>query len=173
MHLEAWQIWAILGMVLVAGEVFTPGFVLACFAIGCLASGLLAFWQFGVTVQLLAFSAASLVAFIGIRPFMARHLAGSGDTYKTNADALVGKRGVVRERVDPETGRGRVVVEGEDWWGVTEGGRAIEQGERILVLGIDGARLLIEPEATRIERPIGTHEPLTEAPEPKQLEREG
>lgn len=160
-------------MILVMGEVFTPGFVLACFAVGALVSALLAFWQFDVTFQLLAFSAGSLLAFFGIRPFAIGHLAGRGEAIKTNADALVGKRGVVRERVDPETGRGRVVVEGEDWWGVTDSGRPIEPGERILVLGVDGARLQVEPESTRLEMPIVTHEHLGQTPEPGKIEREG
>lgn len=162
-HLEAWQLWTFLAMILVIGEVFTPGFVLACFAIGALVSGLLAFWQFDVAYQLLGFSAASILAFLGVRPFAISHLAGNGEGIKTNAEALVGKQGVVRERVDPATGRGRVVVEGEDWWGVTDAGRAIEPGERVVVLGVDGARLHVEPESTRIEMPHATHEPPGQA----------
>lgn len=172
MHLEPWQIWTVIAMTLVMAEVFTPGFVLACFAVGALVSGLLAFWQFDVTIQLLGFSAASLLAFFGVRPFAIKHLAGHAEGFKTNADALVGKRGVVRERVDPDTGRGRVVVEGEDWWGVTDSGRAIEAGERVLVLAVDGARLQVEPESTRIEMPLVNHEHLSQAPEPGKTERE-
>ncbi len=174
-HLDPWHIWAILAMALVIGEIFTVGFVLACFAIGALVSGLLAFWQFDVTIQLLGFSAASLLAFFGVRPFVVKHLAGGGESIKTNAAALVGKRGVVNVRVDPVTGQGRVQVEGEDWWGVTEAGRAIETGERVLVLGVDGARLLVEPESVRVDLPITAqeHQQLGPAREPGHTEREG
>jgi len=145
-HLEPWHVWTIVALVLVIGETATAGFLLACFALGALAAGLVSYWHGDLTLQLVAFSAASLAGFWGVRPFALKAL-GHGQGLKTNAEALVGKPGVVLERVDPASGKGRVKVEGEDWWGVTEAGRALEPGERVVVLAVDGTRLVVEPEA--------------------------
>ena len=150
MQLEAWHIWTILALVIVIGEVFTSGFVLACFALGCLVAALLAFWHLEIAWQLVAFSGASLAAFFGVRPLALKHLA-SPDLLKTNVDALVGRAGLVTVRLDPATGKGRVTVEGEDWWGVTDGARVVEAGERVVVVKVDGTRLVVEPESARRE----------------------
>jgi len=145
--LEPWHIWTILGLIIVIGEVFTAGFVLACFAIGCIVAAALAYWQLGIPWQLVGFSAASLAAFFGVRPFALKHMS-SGEPLKTNVDAMIGRGGVVSERLDPATGKGRVLVDGEDWWGVTDSARAVEAGERVVVVKVDGTKLIVEPETT-------------------------
>ncbi|MBM3266088.1 MAG: NfeD family protein [Candidatus Sericytochromatia bacterium] len=147
MHLDAWHIWTIIALALIIGEVFTAGFVLACFAVGSLVAAIAGFYHLDVTLQLLAFSAASLAAFFGVRPFALAHLAGP-EAHKTNVDALVGREALVSERLDPATSQGRVKVDGEDWWGVTRSGRAIEPGEKVVVVEVEGARLIVEPEST-------------------------
>ncbi len=148
MHLDAWHLWTILALALVIGEIFSAGFVLACFAIGCLLAAALAFYNFDLAIQLVAFSGASLAAFFGVRPFALAHLASGGEHARTNVDALIGREAFVSERLDPATGQGRVKVDGEDWWGVTASGRPVEPGERVVVVKVDGARLIVEPEST-------------------------
>jgi membrane protein implicated in regulation of membrane protease activity len=145
--LEPWHIWTILGLVIVIAEIFTAGFVLACFSVGCIVAAALAYWHLGIPWQLVGFSAASLAAFVGVRPFALRHMA-SGEPLRTNVDAMIGRAGVVSQRLDPATGKGRVLIDGEDWWGVTDSARAVEPGERVVVVKVDGTRLIVEPEST-------------------------
>src|SRR6266487_1684800 len=99
--MEDWLIWFLSAVVLIVAEMFTAGFWLACLAVGCVAAGLLGLVPFaGVTLQTIAFAATSLASMIGLRPLMVRHFQlGPGAGVRTGVDALLGKTGVVLERV--------------------------------------------------------------------------
>ncbi len=127
----------------------TPGFWLACLAVGCVAAGLLGLVPFaGVALQTIAFAVASVASMISLRPVMLRHFQlGPGAGVRTGVDALLGKRGVVLERIDPVSRQGRVKVEGEDWRGASVDDTPIEAGARITVIQVDGTTLLVEKES--------------------------
>ena len=97
MQLEPWHAWIIAGVVLLIVEVVTPGFVVACFGVGCLVAGLVSPLGVGLGSEIAVFCVASLAMLLGIRPIVARHLTPKGGGLKTNVDALVGKRGLVTE----------------------------------------------------------------------------
>ncbi len=54
--------------------------------------------------------------------------------------------GVVSERIDPSTGRGRVVVEGEDWRGTSLMDTVLEPGTRVMVVRVEGTTLYVDKE---------------------------
>src|SRR6266849_10249366 len=115
--MSGWQIWTVAGVLLLVAEMFAPGFWLACVAIGCLAAGLVGLTPVGLTGQVIAFAASTLASLVGIRPFLRRHFRlGPGTGVLTNVDALLGKTGVVTERIDAGgvARSGRVIVEGEN-----------------------------------------------------------
>jgi membrane protein implicated in regulation of membrane protease activity len=148
--MEDWLIWFLSAIVLVVAEMFiTPGLWLACLAVGCVAAGLVGLVPFaGVAVQTIAFAATSVASMIGLRPFMLRRFQlGPGGGVRTGVDALLGKRGVVLERIDPVSRLGRVKVEGEDWRGVSVDDTPIEVGVRITVIQVDGTTLVVEKES--------------------------
>ena len=134
---------------LVVAEMFTPGFWLACLAVGCVAAGLVGLIPFaGLTLETVAFAATSLASMIGLRPIMLRRFQlGPGAGVRTGVDALLGKRGVVLERIDPVSRLGRVKVEGEDWRGVSVDDTPIEVGARVTVIQVDGTTLVVEKES--------------------------
>lgn len=143
--MENWQIWLIAGIVLFIIEIFTPGFVLACFGLACLVASLVALSGFGIKLQLLFFSISSLLIFWQVRPFFVKYLDTSKDKIKTNVDALIGKKGLVSERIDPNTNRGRVIINGEDWRGVSTDESVIEAGAKITVVKVEGTKLFVRP----------------------------
>src|SRR6266850_4121545 len=149
--MEDWLIWFLSAIVLVVAEMFisTPGFWLACLAVGCVAAGLVGLVPFaGVVLQTIAFTGISLASMIGLRPVMLRRFQlGPGAGVRTGVDALLGKRGVVLERIDPVSRQGRVKVEGEDWRGVSVDDTPIETGARITVIQVDGTTLVVEKES--------------------------
>lgn len=140
--LDAWHLWIIAGVALLIAEIFTPGFVLACFGIGGLAAGLAAALGLGLGLQIALFTAASLAIFFGLRPAYLKHMA-AGPDLKTNSEALVGKRGRVIEAIVPLERRGRVQIGGEEWSAVSDDDEDIEEGATILVLGVDGSRVIV------------------------------
>src|SRR6266849_3887430 len=108
--MAGWQIWTVAGVLLLVAEMFAPGFWLACVAIGCFAAGLVGLTPVGLTGQVIAFAAGTLASLVGIRPFLQRHFRlGPGTGVLPNVDALLGKTGVVTERIDAGGARsGRV-----------------------------------------------------------------
>ena len=148
--MEDWLIWFLAGIVLVVAEMFTAaGFWLVSLAVGCAAAGLLGLVPFvGLAVQTIAFAGVSLASMIGLRPLMLRRFQlGPGAGVRTGVDALLGKRGVVLERIDPVSRQGRVKVEGEDWRGVSVDDTPIEVGARVTVIQVDGTTLVVEKES--------------------------
>src|SRR2546428_5594121 len=113
--MHEWQVWLVAALLLFVAEMLAPGFWLLSVAVGCLAAGVVSLVVPGAIVPALSFAAGTLLSLVGIRPFLLRHLHPSGSAIRTNVDALAGKVGIVSERVDPVTGKGRVLVEGEAW----------------------------------------------------------
>ncbi len=140
-----WLIWLVLSFALWIGEILTPTFVLACFAIGCLSAGIAAFFQFEVTIQLVVFIVSTLFVFAIIRPLWRYVLHDDSRELHTNTDALIGMTGLVSERIDAHNNSGRVIVRGEDWRGIADNHAIIEKGEEIKVLRVDGTKLIVTP----------------------------
>lgn len=149
--MDAWHVWTLTAILLALIEVFTAasGFLILCFALACMLSAAAAFLGLGLEGQLLLFSLASIGAIAGIRPLLQSRLARSPHAVKTNADALVGKIGLVSERIEEHPLGGRALVEGEDWWVVAQEEGPVEAGARVKVLRVDGSKLVV----TRFERP--------------------
>src|SRR5437667_5600391 len=126
--MHEWQVWLVASLLLFVAEMLAPGFWLLSVAVGCLTAGVVSLVVPGAIVPALSFAAGTLLSLVGIRPFLLRHLHPSGTAIRTNVDALAGKVGVVSERIDPGTGKGRVLVEGEDWRGAARMGPAARAG---------------------------------------------
>jgi membrane protein implicated in regulation of membrane protease activity len=70
---------------------------------------------------------------------------GPGSELRTGVDALLGKTGIVTERIGPG-GAGRVKVDGEDWRGASSDATVIEPGTQVTVIQVDGTTLMVEKE---------------------------
>ncbi|MDR0712416.1 MAG: NfeD family protein [Prevotellaceae bacterium] len=144
MSIGIWQLWLLAAVVFFILEMFTPSFFMACIAIGCTAGGLAALFGGEVVAQLLFFSLATLVAFVGVRPLALRYLYKKSETVRTNVDSLAGRSARVSERIDPATGQGRVVVDGDDWKAASENNTAIEKGEQVEIVKVDSVILVVK-----------------------------
>lgn len=141
MDLSPWHWWVIASLLLFILEIFTPAFLAASVGIGCLLAAACAGMDWGMEIQLLAFSVGTAASMFGVRPFMKRY--GGGPGIPTNVDALAGKVGRVSERIDPKANTGRVIVEGDDWRAVTENDATIEAGTRVEVIRVDSTILTV------------------------------
>ncbi len=144
MEIETWHIWIIIAVLLFIIEIFAPTFLAACLAIGCLVSRLFAYFDFGVKIQLIAFSSGTLASFFGARPFMLKYAHKKSDKVKTNTEALIGKIGRVTVTINNSKSQGRVTVEGDDWRAETENNEIINTGENVEVLKINSTILIVK-----------------------------
>jgi len=149
--MEVWHTWVIVAIVLFILEIFTPGFVLACFAIGSLAAALMDYLGLGTGYQIAAFSIVSIALFYMIRPLVKKHLYKDGENEKTNVDVLVGLVGIVDEKIDPVEHTGRVNVGGDNWMAVSVDDSAIEKGKKVEVKKVEGIKVFVAPYKTKQE----------------------
>lgn len=144
--MDQWQVWLVAALLLFVAEMVAPGFWLLSVAVGCVVAGVVSLVVPGFLASVLSFAAGTLLSLIGIRPFLLRYLHPPSSEIRTNVDALIGRVGVVSERIDPATGKGRVLVEGEDWRSASIMDTAIEPGTRVMVVRVEGATLYVDQE---------------------------
>ncbi len=129
--------WLIAAIVLVIVEICTAGFGALCFAIGAAFSALVSGLGGNLTWQIVAFLIVSLLTFIFLRPVVMRFLDKRSKDVKTNADAIIGRKGVVSESIDASQHTGRVAIDGDDWKAVSEDGAVIEKGDDVEIIKRD------------------------------------
>ena len=135
--MDAYQIWLIVAIVLVILEIMTAGFGVICFAIGAAFSALVSGLGGTLTWQVVVFVVVSMLAFIFLRPVVIRFLDKKSKNVKTNAEALIGRKGIVSECIDAEQHTGRVAIDGDDWKAVSEDGSVIEKGSDVEIVKLD------------------------------------
>ena len=107
-----WTIWLIAAAVLLLLEVFTPGFLLACLAVGAAGASAGAALGWSIEIQLVLFSIFSGLSLWLLRPMLRTWFAATGA--KTNHDALIGAVGRVESDVTAGH-RGDVKIDGDSW----------------------------------------------------------
>lgn len=143
---EVWRwLWTIFAIVMGVGEIFTAGFFLLPFAIGAGAAAILAWAGAAVLAQWLVFFGVSVFALAYLRRFISRQ--DEGEQPRVGANRWVGLDGIVIEDIDPVSGAGMVKVESEQWRAVAP--QAVPAGQKIVVIEVRGARLVVEPLETQ------------------------
>ena len=131
--------WLIAAIVLVIIEILTAGFGVICFAIGAAFAALISVFagSESLTWQIIVFVVVSLLTFIFLRPVVIRFLNKKSKEVKTNAEAIIGRKGVVSECIDASQHTGRVAIDGDDWKAVSEDGSVIEKGADVEITKLD------------------------------------
>jgi membrane protein implicated in regulation of membrane protease activity len=142
--MQSYLIWLIAAIVLVIFEICSATFGAICFAIGAGFSALAAGLGANLTWQIVVFAVVSLLTFVFLRPFILKFLDRKSKDVKTNADALVGRKGIVSERIDAAQHTGRVAIDGDDWKAVTEDGTVIEKGVEVEIVKLDSIVLTVK-----------------------------
>lgn len=134
--------WLIAALILVVVEIFTAGFAVMCFAIGCAAGAIAAFCGWAFNGQMATAIIVAIVSFVLVRPFVLKCLNLKRDEVLTNADALIGRVGTVSETIDASANTGRVAIDGDDWKAVSP--TVIPKGTHVRVIGRDSIILKVE-----------------------------
>lgn len=137
--------WLIAAIVLVIVEICTAGFGALCFALGAAFSALVSGLGGSLTWQILAFVVVSLLTFIFLRPVVVRFLDKKSKDVKTNAEAIIGRKGVVSECIDASQHTGRVAIDGDDWKAVSEDRSVIEKGTDVEIIKLDSIIVTVKP----------------------------
>ena len=135
-------VWIIVCVVAVLVELVTPtALVSIWFAVGGVIGALAALIHLPLYAQIICFCVVSFVSIIIVRPVAARYLRGN--VVATNADRVIGTIGVVTKEITKEEW-GEVKVGGSLWHAVLVDDDFIDVHERVKVVAIEGAKLLVK-----------------------------
>lgn len=138
------NIWLVLFVVFVVAEVVTAGALVSIwFCIGALAAMVTAKSGAPVLVQVVVFLLVSVALLILTKPFIKKVLKQKNEP--TNADAIIGRVGVVVEDIDNFEEKGAVKIDGKLWTARSvENGKAIQKDSRVKIIKIQGVKVLVE-----------------------------
>lgn len=136
-------LWMIGGVLMLAAEILLPGVFLVWIGIAAIVTGLFALlFGVGIAGQLGLFALYSVLAVLVGRRFYAVKTADGVDPLLNNPSArLVGRRVMVVQAIDEDSGRVRI---GDSEWSA-RGGPA-EPGDRVRITGVEGNCLIVEAE---------------------------
>jgi membrane protein implicated in regulation of membrane protease activity len=129
-----WQLWAVVALVCLILELTAGDFFILCFSIGAVFGaladvfGLSLYWQIG------AFALFTLISLFFVRPVALRYFHRNEEQRLSNADALIGRRGRVVEKIE-SGGYGRVAIDGDVWKATCQTTDAVEVGAFVRVVG--------------------------------------
>ena len=141
--MEIYVVWFVVALVLLIVELFTASFGVVCFSFGAAAAGIAAYFGLGTVWQLALFSVVSFIAFVFVRPVIVKFLLKKKDEVVTNADAVVGRVGVVTEEINSVKNIGRVKIDGDDW--KAEASEFIAVGAKVEVVSRESIILNVKP----------------------------
>ncbi|MCR5184195.1 MAG: NfeD family protein [Opitutales bacterium] len=140
--MTVWQIWLAVALIFVVVELFTMTF--ACFGIafGAATASVLAYYDFGLTVQLGGSAAGMTLFFLVLFPLSKKWRRNKSSSEASNMDALIDRTGVLIEGVEPGK-MGRVAIDGDRWQ--VRAGTAIAAGKSVRVVAYDSTILEVVP----------------------------
>lgn len=146
--------WGIIFAVAVIAELATFQLVTIWFAAGALAAFIAAAMGASTLVQWILFVWISVLLLAVTRPIL-RTLRVK-DVLPTNADAEIGKLGIVTETIDPARDTGRVRIGGVNWRARTEDGSLLDKETAVRVTRIEGTTAFVRPDTPFDENATGS-----------------
>ena len=138
-----WYVWLILAGIFVIGEVLTSGFLIFWFSLGSLIAMVVSFFIPDVIVQTTVFLISSVVLILATKPLVKKF--ANIDTVKTNAQSIIGKKGLVTKDINSIKATGQVKIDGELWSAVGLNDMDISKGTEVKVIEIKGVKVIVTP----------------------------
>ena len=135
--------WGIIFAVAVIAELATFQLVTIWFAAGALAAFIAAAMGASPLVQGILFTMISVLLLAVTRPLLQRLQVK--DVLPNNADAEVGKPGILTEDIDPVKDTGRVRIGGVNWRARTEDGSPLPKDTAVRITKIEGTTAFVQP----------------------------
>lgn len=142
-------IWIALIVLAIVAEVLTTSLVAIWFIPAGIVSLILAvLLPDQLALQIALYPVIALLLLLCTRPFVKRHLQ-KGSYQPTNADRVIGMTAVVTEEIDNIAETGEVKVGGIRWSARSQDGRKIEKGIEVVVLEIEGVKLICRKQSEK------------------------
>jgi membrane protein implicated in regulation of membrane protease activity len=137
-----WAVWLIVSIACMITELTSGDLYLLCFSIGALGSMVASLLGLPTWVQTLTLAVVAVLCLCFVRPPLLRRLH-RGDNRKSNADALIGRKAVVKEPI-PADGYGYVKIDGDEWRSESADGTPIAKGIIVEVVSRNSTILTVK-----------------------------
>ena len=136
-----WPYWIIIAGLCFVIEIYTIGFFIFWFGIGALFALITSFFTNSLAIQLVVFIISSMLLVILTKPLLKKFTKNSKST-ATNVYSLVGKTGIVMEKIDSVKSLGQVKINGEVWSAISN--TDLEKDTKVKVIEVNGVKLKVE-----------------------------
>ena len=137
--------WLVAMIIFLVLEMATISLVSIWFVGGSLAAFLVSFVVKKPWIEVLVFLGVSLVLLFLIRPLTRKFSVKQKDQIRSGAQALVGKRAIVTERIDNLHATGAIQVNGQFWSAkCMDDEETIAKDSVVVIREVDGVRLAVE-----------------------------
>ena len=131
-----WLVWTLACIFALILEVTSGTFYLMCFALGAACSIIASLLTTPLWVQVLVFAIGSALCVFGVRPFAMKYLQPQHDDRPSNADALIGRTGIVTVPISPDH-PGYVKVDGDEWKAISDTALTLDKGTHVKIVSRD------------------------------------
>ena len=131
--------WLVLFVVLALFELATVNLVSIWFSLGALITTFVSLATDNLMIHLAVFTISSILLLLLTKPFVKK--MKKREEVPTNLDMVVGKTGVVTEKIEKD-GIGEVKVLGKKWSAYSD--KEIEENSKVKILSINGVKLKVE-----------------------------
>ena len=138
--MDMWQIWVIIAGVFFILELATVGFLLFWVGIAALLAMIISLFIENIIIQTTVFVISSGILILFSRKIVNKYVKPK-NFIPTNANSLIGAKGLVTVTIDSTLGTGQIKVNGEVWSARAD--TKIEKGTNVEILKIDGVKLVV------------------------------
>lgn len=135
------MLWLLAVIAFIILEAVTYQMLSIWFVIGAIGALIATLLGAGFWVQMAVFLALSVILLIAFRPIAIKKLKPE---FKTNADAVIGKKVIITKEVDNVNGTGEAKLDGMVWTVRTESGKTLGVGDVAEVKKIEGVKLIVD-----------------------------
>lgn len=130
-------VWLAAAIIFVMLEIFTPGFIFACFVVGAVGGAVTSVITDSYVAQCAVFAVLSIALIPLTRP-LARKITKPSPVI-SNVDGLIGKIGTVTKEVSDMAGQ--IVVDDQVWQARAE--TVIPPEKKVKIVAVEGAKLKV------------------------------
>lgn len=136
------SIWVVVLLITLLLEFESQQLVTIWFSVGSILALILAAFNVHYIWQIASFVVLSTVLVLATRPLSRRFMRR--EIVATNIDSIIGKQGIIITDVSLDV-RGEVKVESRIWVAFVTSNIHIEKGTKVIVMDVEGNKLLVEP----------------------------
>ena len=136
-------IW--LGVAIIFGilEALTVGLLLIWFSFGAIAALIVSGFTDNLMIQIAVFGVVSISLLIMVTKGIIKIDRKDKSYNRTNMDALIGKYGVCKSRIE-KFKTGIVVINGEQWSAKSLDESGVEESQEVKIVGVEGVKLIVQ-----------------------------